>query len=48
LDPRRLVDRLDAHGARRVWGRWQAVRVVIAYAIWLAKYRLRRSHQSHR
>jgi hypothetical protein len=32
-DPRRVVDALDAHAARRVWGRWPVVRVVLAYAI---------------
>jgi hypothetical protein len=42
LDPRRLVDALDSHRTRRCWGRWPVVRVVIAYGIWLAKYRLRR------
>jgi hypothetical protein len=41
-DPRRLVDALDSHAARRRWGRWPVVRVVIAYLIWFAKYRLRR------
>jgi hypothetical protein len=41
-DPRRLVDALDSHTARRCWGRWPVVRVVIAYGIWLVKYGLRR------
>jgi hypothetical protein len=43
-DPRRIVDALDSHAARRIWGRWPVVRVVLAYGIWLARYRMRRGH----
>jgi hypothetical protein len=42
FDPRRLLDRLDSQPARRAWGRWPVVRVVLAYGIWLSKYWLRR------
>jgi hypothetical protein len=41
-DPRRVVDALDAHAARRVWGRWPVVRVLMAYGIWFTKYGFRR------
>jgi hypothetical protein len=44
LDPRRLVDRLDSHTARRRWGRVPVLRMVLAYGIWLAKYGLRHGH----
>ena len=36
---RRLIERLDSHEARAVWGRWRVVRNPIAYLCWWVLWR---------
>ena len=35
----RLLDFLDSAHARRYWGHWKGVRILIAYTIWFVRFR---------
>jgi hypothetical protein len=39
-DPRRVIDGLDSRLSRRVWGRVPLLRIILAWGIWLVRYRL--------
>jgi hypothetical protein len=34
-----LIIWLDSEVARRRWGRWKGIRVVLAYLVWYARYK---------